>query len=147
LWYDHGNQPKNATYAYMVFPKASAENIEKRGSELIIIANTEALQAVGTRNQTLTGIVFYKSGDCQITPVTTVSTDKPCIVLLDNQSGNEAIGISDPTQLQSNIKLTITGRTHYRTGGEISYDQAKNLTTILFQLPQGGEGGKTVLVK
>jgi chondroitin AC lyase len=147
LWYDHGNKTKDASYAYIVFPKASVKNIEKRGSELKIISNTVDIQAVTFKDEILTGIVFYKSGGCQITPVTTVSTDKPCIVLLDNKSGNEAISISDPTQLQSNIKLTITGKTHYQTGGEVSYDQAKNLTTILVQLPQGGEGGKTVHVK
>ena len=147
LWYDHGNKPKDAMYAYIVFPKASADNIENRGSELKIIANNAAVQAVTTKDKNLTGIVFYKNGSCQISPVLTISSDNPCIVLLDTRQGNEKISISDPTQLQSNIKLTITGKTIYKTGGEISYDQAKKLTTILVNVPKGGEAGETVSIK
>ena len=147
LWFDHGNKPKDATYAYVVLPKASVENIEKRGSGLKIIANTENVQAVTSKNKNLTGIVFYKSGECQISPVQTISSDNPCIVLIDNVQGKEAMSISDPTQLQSNIKLTITGRTIFKTGGEISFDQEKNLTTILVKVPQGPEAGKTVSIK
>ena len=147
LWYDHGKKPKYANYAYIVFPKASIKNIEKRGSELEIIANTEAVQAVTTQSKTLTGIVYYKSGSCQISPGRTISTDNPCIVMLDTHQGKETISISDPTQLQSVIKLTLTGKTSFKTGGEINFDPAKNLTTILIKVPTGGEAGKTVSLK
>ena len=146
LWFDHGNKPKDATYAYMVFPKATAGNIDKKGSQLRIITNTENLQAVKAKDKNLTGIVFYKSGACQISPVHTISTDKPCIVLLNSHSGKESVCISDPTQLQTEIKLTVTGKTSFKSGGEITFDPAKNLTTILVHMPQGGEAGKTVCV-
>ena len=147
LWFDHGNKPKDATYAYFVFPKASAGNIDKRGGELKITTNTKAVQAVTANDKNLTGIVFFKSGLCQVSPVRTISADKPCIVLLDSHSGKETICISDPTQLQSEIKLTLTGKSAIKTGGEISFDPGKNLTTILVRLPQGGEAGKSVYIK
>ena len=147
LWTDHGSKPKDATYAYVVFPKASVGNIEKRGSQLQIIENTENVQAVKSKDKNLTGIVFYKSGSCQISPICTISADKPCIVLLDSLSGKETLCISDPTQLQSEIKLTLTGKTTFKTGGEISFDPAEKLTSILIRLPQGCAAGKTVSVK
>ena len=147
LWFDHGIKPGGATYAYAVFPKASAENIEKRGNQLKIITNTENIQAINSKDKNLTGVVFYKSGSCQISPVCTISADKPCIVLLDSHSGKETLCISDPTQLQSEIKLTLTGKTSFKTGGEINFEPSEKLTSIVIRLPQGGEAGKTVVVK
>lgn len=147
LWMNHGSKPQNGSYSYVVLPKASVENIKKRGGDLEIISNTTELQAVATRNKLMTGIVFYTKGACPVSSKHTISTDTPCVILYTSKGEKEELNISDPTHLQSMIHLAITGKTTFKENTQITYDKVKNLTTISIPLPKGGDAGKTVTIQ
>ena len=147
LWFDHGSQPQHGSYSYIVFPKASAGNIQKLGTVFEIISNTEDLQSVRSKNGAITGIVFYRKGSCQITSKKAITTDTPCIILYTVKDGKEEINISDPTHLQSAITLTINSQTTLNGGNSVKFDPSKNLTTISVLLPKGGEAGRTITIQ
>ncbi len=147
LWYDHGIRPQNGSYSYIVLPGASPENIEKSAAEFEIISNTKELQSVKSKNGALTGIVFHQKGSCPLTQKLIMTTDHPCVVLFTSKNGKEALNISDPTHLQSNIKITINGITTIKSGGAVTFDQEKDLTTILVVLPKQGEAGRTITIQ
>ena len=147
VWINHGSRPQQGSYSYVVLPNATNENIKKRGSELKILSNTVDIQAVGIRDGSMYGIVFYKSGKFKISPEQSIATDTPCIIYYTSKGGKEALNISDPTHLQSNIKLSLSGKSKFKEGGQVSYDQTKKVTTISILLPKGGEAGKTVTIQ
>jgi chondroitin AC lyase len=146
LWIDHGNRPQNGNYSYIVLPGATPENIEESGGEFEIISNTTELQSVRSKNGTITGIVFYQKGSCPVNPGMIINADNPCVVLFTSKNGKEAISISDPTHLQSIITLTINCRTSLKAGESVSFNLAKNQTTISVSLPGGNEAGRTTTI-
>ncbi len=147
LWFDHGTMPQNGSYSYIVLPGSTPENIQKAGSAFKIISNTEKMQSVKSKNGAATGIVFFQKGSCTISPKMILTSDTPCIVFYTLSNGKEAVNISDPTHLQTYVTLTINRRTSIKTGGAVSYDPLKNLTTISVLLPKGGDAGRTVTIQ
>lgn len=147
LWIDHGNKPQNGSYSYIVLPKASPENIRKRGTSIAVISNSESIQAVKTISGTYTGIVFYQKGSCRFDAGRSITTDQPCIVLLTSKNGKDELNISDPSHLLSDIHLTISGKTSLKSGEMVTVEHSANLTTIAVKLPRKGMAGRTVTVR
>lgn len=132
LWLDHGVQPQNAGYAWIVVPgidAASAAAYSKK-APVKILANTADLQAVQHTGSQRTGIVFYKAGSVRINDKLTLAATAPCIVMVKaNGASVTAIAVTDPTQKLSSLQLKL--------------DEG----TIDVTLPKGAEAGSTVIVR
>lgn len=106
LGFDHGKQPSDATYAYIVAPgKNTAEEIEKYRAEdaIEIPANTADVQAVRNKKSGIWGMVFYKAGEFNH-PDIHVTVDKACTLLIKD---NGTLHIADPGQTESDIQVSI----------------------------------------
>lgn len=92
LWIDHGVQPQDASYSYIVVPNTNEQELAaySKSNPITIITNTEKVQAV--RHETLkqTQINFYEAGTLQYAPGKTVSVDGPCSLIID-ESGREPV--------------------------------------------------------
>ncbi|MES2775389.1 MAG: polysaccharide lyase family 8 super-sandwich domain-containing protein [Bacteroidota bacterium] len=113
LWIDHGKQPKNAGYAYMVVPGLSKNAFMDLSpfKQVTIVSNTSSLQAVEHRKLKILQVVFYSAGTVT-SGNTTLSVDKPCVVMLKNTGSKKPeLCISDPTQKLADVKLTLNGKT------------------------------------
>jgi chondroitin AC lyase len=131
LWLDHGVQPQNAGYAWIVVPNMSAAStaIYNKQLPVKIIANTADLQAVQHTALERTGIVFYKAGSIKINDKLTLATNQPCIIMIKAKGAIVlAIAVTDPTQKLSNLQLKVNER------------------TIEVELPKGAEAGSIVKV-
>lgn len=109
LGFNHGCNPRNATYAYIVVPGIhSARKMNHyRKSPVEILANTDSMQIVRHTKLGIWQMVFYKEGTFRNGELS-VSVDKACALMLkDGHSGNAELHIADPGQTQSCIKVEL----------------------------------------
>lgn len=152
LWLDHGTQPHDAGYAYIVVPgiNAAATDSYSRQTPVKILSNTADIQAVQHTGLKRTELVFYKAGTIAVTPQIKLEAVNPCMVMVKtNAAGNtiEEIAVTDPTekletvQLKVNIPLQYTGK-----NGNTTWDKGQKTTTIQVVLPKGGYAGSTAVL-
>ncbi|MFD2037172.1 polysaccharide lyase family 8 super-sandwich domain-containing protein [Belliella marina] len=119
LWIDHGINPNQAKYAYIVVP--GLESPSQMGNydaqNINILSNTDSIQAVQHLGLNITQVVFHKAGVLEFGGFA-VKSNHPCILLLKSISP-EAVQIvaSDPTQtLQSGLRIgfKFPGTTSFR---------------------------------
>lgn len=112
LWIDHGRQPQNASYSYIVIPGISNKQFyqEHPYKDLKIISNTDTIQAVFSSRLKMLQIVFYQSGTLR-TGKETIGVNKPCVLMLEKtNTSHPAIYIADPTHQLQNILITLNGK-------------------------------------
>lgn len=109
LWFDHGTTPQNGQYSYVIIPnKYTPSELEKHPiGDISILSNTDSIQAVAHHKLNIYGIVFHKAGTFS-GERHSITTDKPCIVLLDYSSKVETkIHVADPSRMEESISLKV----------------------------------------
>ncbi|MBP7373509.1 MAG: hypothetical protein KA876_00310 [Prevotella sp.] len=100
----HGVKPRNDTYAYAVIPNCN----EVREPWYTILQNSDTLQAVSSKDNSLSYIVFYKAGNIT-TPSGIISVDKPCMLMHHNNQ----YYVSDPSHRLDQVAITINGHQYF----------------------------------
>ena len=110
LGLNHGQQPSEATYAYLVVPgKDTAEEIEKYQKEgnIKIAANTADMQVVRNKSLGIWGMVFYSAGEFKHRDIL-VTVDKACVLMIkDNGTATPRLHIADPGQTEPDIQVSV----------------------------------------
>lgn len=140
LYFDHGKNPKDAKYAYVMVANATQEKMRglKEQAPFKII-NEKEQQSVETLTGTMAGIIFYSAGNSNV--FGGVSVNKPCVILLEKEEGGIKVHLSDPTHKLAEIEISIKGDFKVENG---SY--ANGFSKLKIALPQKQEAGKTVKV-
>ncbi len=152
LWLDHGLQPQNGTYSWIVVPGIDAATAEKYGqqSSIKILANTPDLQAVKHTMLERTQIVFYKPGVIKLNDDILLEAASPCIVMIKTKGKSiEQIAVADPTQKLNSLQLKLV---NYKTTAAgkpwaATWDKHNNTSTISITLPTAGYAGRTVVMR
>jgi chondroitin AC lyase len=132
---NHGSQPVNAQYAYLVLPGIKEAEMRKLNVNTIqLLSNTDQIQAVYHSSLDMVQAIFYSAGTIAL-PNMEIKTDKACAILIKNVNGKQVISLADPLQKEQIINLEI-----------------KNLKTgmgqkVKVELPQEEYMGSTVEVK
>ncbi|MGN9840898.1 polysaccharide lyase 8 family protein [Nonomuraea sp. H19] len=102
FWFDHGVDPVDASYAYVLLPNASRERTRAfRGSRPVrVAANTPQVQAVRTR--TMLAAAFW--GPARVEGV---SVDGPCVVLVRRAAERVFLAVADPSRTVDAVTLTL----------------------------------------
>ncbi len=131
LWYDHAIQPKDAQYAYAVFPGMDAEHTEELSNKfpLEILSNNTEIQAVRHEDTGLLSIVFHKATSFPLSKKWVVSVSDPCLLLIDIEKNK--ITVSDPTT--SLEKITV----------QFIKTKKGSQQNLAIQLPQGAFAGQS----
>lgn len=106
VWFDHGKNPVNETYAYILLPgmsRAETKNYAKKPNSIILV-NTPKVQAVYNKKEQVTGINFWEAPGHF---VENVFVDTPASVIVKETKNELVIGISDPSQIQKTISVVI----------------------------------------
>jgi chondroitin AC lyase len=141
LWFEHGINPKNDSYQYVLVPNASKQKMEELNSiQPFKIKNTKDIQEVVALNGEIAGVVFYQPGKSDI--FGGVEVDKPCLVMLKKQEDGLQVSLADPTQLLDEINIWLNG--HF--SGENAFVESGK-TRVKVILPKGEQAGKTVTLK
>jgi hyaluronate lyase len=103
LWLDHGVNPVDAKYSYVLMPGGGRPQLRLLPR---IIANTPTVQAI---EDPITGIVaatFFAAGSAS-----PIIVDAPCSVLIRRKGAGLTVAVSDPTQTGNSITVRYEGRT------------------------------------
>ncbi len=105
LWVDHGSNPKNASYSYIVVPgidsQQKAQNYNT--NDIQIIQNTSATQAVYNKRLDVLEVIFHQAGKINFNEKT-LKVNKPCALIVKKGT---LVTVSDPSQKHSKISIKI----------------------------------------
>ncbi|PPL02937.1 polysaccharide lyase family 8 super-sandwich domain-containing protein [Parapedobacter indicus] len=131
---DHGTQPKDDTYAYIILPAASESQTSAYAQHqpTEVVSNTKELQAVSNKLLGIHYAVFYEPGNIVFPGGIHLETNEPALFIIKAaDKGIEQITVADPTR-----KLEkITFRLKFATSSD---------TTLTVQLPRGTLAGKSL---
>lgn len=126
-WFNHGSNPKNGRYAYIVVPAIGLKEMKQSPMKTIsILDNNASLQAVYNKNIKILQAIFYKAGEINYKKIS-LSVDEPCILMLKKSiNGSFVLSIADPKHLLKSVNINLNN---------------KKINCIL---PTGNFAGKTV---
>ncbi|OEJ41133.1 lyase [Streptomyces agglomeratus] len=108
LWLDHGTDPVDAGYAYLLMPGASRRTVAARAADtgwLRTLANTRAVQAVAIRSLGVTAANFWQPGTVERLTVTA-----PASVLVRGKRRTATLAVSEPTRTGQPLEVTWAHR-------------------------------------
>lgn len=123
IWIDHGESPKNETYAYRIFPDIEGHDRKALFAKSVVISNTEKIQAVANGHKAFA--VFYQAGEVQLGKAWSIQVDGPCLM----QRSGDVVWVADPTKSLNMLNVTLNGTLHQ------------------VELPKGMERGKAIIVE
>lgn len=157
LAFDHGADPQQASYAYVLLPGKSQAETEgySRNPDIEILSQTNEVHAVKETRLGITAANFWEPGT-----VAGITSQNPAAVLVQEKGGSVTVSVSDPTQSQALVQVELE-----KSGLElVSADEGVEATvssegvqlafstkgaigrsfTAVFKLPsQGGSSGST----
>ncbi|MDN3264458.1 polysaccharide lyase 8 family protein [Streptomyces sp. CSDS2] len=104
LYVDHGTDPTDATYAYVLLPGATAEATRARAADsgwLDVLANSNRQQGVSVPSAGLTGVNFWFGG----TAGALTASDPCCVVVCEQADGTAVIVVSDPMRVRTGLTV------------------------------------------
>ena len=150
LWIDHGTQPTDASYQYIVVPATNEKELEAQGNRSIsILANSTDIQAVTNLNLGISQIVFYTSGKVKLSPELTIGIDSPGLVMVKTEGSKlKSITVADPSRKLAKIHLSVSAEIS-KTGNSFQsvWDKDKQISEIAIELPQTVYAGKSVTIE
>ena len=105
LWLDHGVNPANAGYAYVLLPNKSPAEVAGYAAspDIVILENSSRAQAVRETRLNLTAANFWNDGAATVAGIT---VDKKSSVMMQTSGTELEVAISDPTQANKK-KITV----------------------------------------
>ncbi|MGW6528815.1 polysaccharide lyase 8 family protein [Streptomyces venezuelae] len=104
LWLDHGTDPADATYAYVLMPGASRRTLRARAADrrwLSVLANSAKAQAVAVDALGLTAANFWQAGEAGRLAVTA-----PASVLVRQRGRGATVHLSEPPRTGESLEFT-----------------------------------------
>lgn len=104
LWFSHGINPTDGGYAYVLLPGMTSAKTDEfaSGNYIDILANDTEKQVARDNRTGITYYVFWNAGTFG-----EISVSKPCIVITKEASNGYQLAVSDPTQLTTDIDVSI----------------------------------------
>ncbi|MFJ4965392.1 polysaccharide lyase 8 family protein [Streptomyces sp. NPDC088729] len=105
LWFDHGRDPSDGSYAYQLLPGASERRTAARaadGGRLRVLANTDDRQGVSVPSLGLSAVNFWSAAVAG-----PLVADGPCSVMVTEHADRTAtVCVGDPTRTRTALTVT-----------------------------------------
>jgi hypothetical protein len=100
LWFNHGVQPTNATYAYVLLPNSSTAQMASYAANpnLLVLENSTNAQAVKVSSSGIVAANFWNDAPWT---VDLISCNRKASIVTQQTPLNLWVAVSDPTQLNS----------------------------------------------
>lgn len=146
MWYDHGINPENQSYSYVMLPKMTNSQVSTYASnpDIQVVKNTTSVQAVKETTLGLLGATFWEdTGDS----VEYISSHSAASIIAKDTGSQLTIAVSDPTHKQSvvTVELNKSGVSLISNDPQITVLQLT--PTIKFEVDVSGKTGKTYTAK
>ena len=106
LYFDHGVNPINGSYAYVILPGKSVEQVKKyaKNPDIIVLENSDDVHTVYEKKLRITGANFWN--DVAKTSGLITSDRKSSIIVQEN-GADILVSVSDPTQRSGIITVQV----------------------------------------
>jgi chondroitin AC lyase len=150
LWIDHGAQPANSGYQYIVVPSTTESEMDSQTDRKIkILSNNSEIQAVRHSGLNICQVIFYTSGEILVFEDLKIGMDSPGVVMIKmNGSAVKQISVADPSRKLGKIHLTLTGKFE-KSGYNFKsvWNKETGISEIAIDLPQTVYAGKSVTIE
>jgi chondroitin AC lyase len=138
LWFNHGEEPLDEAYSYIVIPNISLKEIENysQNQNFTILKNDNNIQAA--KNKNTYAAVFYKPGSIQFDNDLIVSVDKEALILIEKTGNGYELSVADPLYTASEINITVNKKLE---GENVTLTNTSSVIRI--ELPQGEYTGSS----
>lgn len=148
LWLDHGASPSNDTYAYVLLPGKSSTETESYVSspEISVVQNNATAQVVEETDLDITAATLWvDSSSSWLNSL--VKADKKAAIIIDRNSRDLEIGVSDPTFAYTTGSTDMTVEINDAATAILYLDPDASLVqatpTIKFTVPLVNSFGRT----
>ena len=144
LWYDHGANPTNATYAYVLLPNHSVTQVAGYAAnpDIAVLENTTKAQGVRENTLGITAVNFWKDGTNRVGAIT---ADRRSSVIMRHDGTVLGLGVSDPTQNSTgSIHLEIHAPAFFTLAADPEITVQQLSPSIKLAVNAGGTGGRTL---
>ncbi|WP_377272788.1 polysaccharide lyase 8 family protein [Peterkaempfera sp. SMS 1(5)a] len=113
LWLDHGVDPQDAGYVYLLLPGATARETARTADcpDVAVLANSTTVQAVHAARAQVTAANFFTAGS-----VAGITVSGPASVVQRRSGGRLTLAVSDPTCTQTSLTVTVDPGVRLRSG-------------------------------
>ena len=143
LYFKHGTQPTNATYAYVLLPNLSVGSVSNYAlsPDIVVLTNTPTLQAVKKPALRVVAANFWSIGIASADFIT--ANNSASVITLENHN-TLSLGISDPTQTNTGvIKLTLNRSALSLLSADPGVTVTQLSPTIVLSVNVNGAQGKS----
>lgn len=148
FWFDHGTNPTNGSYSYVILPGKSTSQLTAYASNpnVTILENSGDVQAVKEKGLNLVAANFWKdaSKTVNVDGSAYLTSNKKASVLVSETNDEVELSVSDPTFSNTG---TIQIEVHKPLGSTISVDSGVSVIqsspTLILSVNVNGAKGKT----
>jgi chondroitin AC lyase len=131
---NHGINPKDKTYAYMIKPGVqSTADAAKYQVPVKILSNTEHIQAVQHNVLNLVELIFYQPGTLKMENGDVISVDSPCAILWN--INKKEIHVANPRCESENPKEI-----------QVTISEQGKMSNLNIKMPDAEKSGSSILV-
>ncbi len=144
LWFNHGLQPTNATYAYVVLPGMNANSVSNYAlnPDIIILTNTSVVQAIKKPALGIVAANFWTNG---ISTADLITVNSKASVISLEHSNNISVGVADPTQTNaSSITVTLNRAASGLMSADAGVTVVQLTPQIILSVNVNGSHGKSL---
>lgn len=143
ILFDHGKNPTNAGYAYILMPGADDAAMADYAAapSIKILQNDENVAAAHDSKSGFTAVNFWNAGSMD-----KIISDAPASVLFKEEAGVVELAVADPTMQRKEINITLP----YEAGEVLAADSTVTITknapfTVVSVNTDGMEGGTSAI--
>ena len=148
VYLNHGKDPKDETYAYVILPMFSKEEVENYDTSRFKIEKLDGKAHIVRDTKTdIVAINFWNDGDNEFEGI---KTKYPLSIIKDEEDGILKLYVSDPTQAKNeNVSLEISGKYKLieKSSDKIFVKTENGVTKLNIDLKNNGSTEKIELKK
>ncbi len=147
MWLDHGVNPTNGSYQYVILPNKTSAQVSSYASNPDITVLENSVNAQGVKENTL-NIVAVNFWNDALKTIDLITSDKKASVMTKETANDLEVSVSDPTKANTgviNIEINRAASSTMWANPEITITQLS--PTIKFSVNVNAARGKTLKVK
>lgn len=144
LAFEHGVNPKNASYAYVLLPNKNVAATKQYSNDpdIQILSNTSNIQVVHEKTLGITAANFFKPGK-----VSFIKADNPASITVRKEGGVLTLAVSDPTQKQNTVTIELDKPELTVASKDSSIQVVQTSPAIKVKVDVSGSLGRTQVIR
>lgn len=144
LAFDHGVNPADDSYSYVLLPGKNASETESysKNPEIQILSNTNDVHAVRETKLGITAANFWAAGTVDF-----ITSQNPAAVMVKEENNSLTVSVSDPTQQQSSVVIELAKEGYNVVSKDQGIEVLQMSPTIKIAVNVSGAIGATFTTK